>query len=186
MKKNKNIYLLRHSITDYNVQKRLFGSADIPLNDNGVKLVHNIKEDFKDKNIQGVISSDLLRAYQTGKIIADWLGVPLVTNKMLRERDQGIYEGLYIEDIINEVQDFSFDTHVEGRETVREFMSRTKTVFESIAREVSWDNYIIVTHNGVLKIFMSTCLKKRIRQWALCESKKVVYNNISKEWVVDE
>lgn len=183
---NKNIYLLRHSITDYNVEKRLFGSSDIPLNENGVKLVHNIKEQFKDKKIQGVISSDLQRAYQTGEIIADWLGVPLITNKMLRERDQGIYEGLYIEDIVNKEHNFSFDTPVEGRETIREFMSRTKTVFESIASEVSWENYIIVSHNGVLKIFMSTCLKKRIRQWAHCESKKVVYNNFNKEWLIDE
>lgn len=184
--RTKNIYLLRHSITDFNNQKKIFGKSDIPLNRNGIELAHNIKHKFKDKNIQGVLTSDLKRAYQTGEIISNMLEVPLSTNKLLRERDQGIYEGLSLEDVNKLMPNFSFDTRVEERETVREFMDRTKFVFNSIAEEIEWENFIIVTHNGVLKMFMSIFLKKNTRKWELCEARKVQYNELQKEWLLYE
>ncbi|MDA2139014.1 histidine phosphatase family protein [Bacillus cereus group sp. Bc002] len=182
----KNVYLLRHSITDFNNQKKIFGTSDIPLNKQGIELVHNIKHQFKNKNIQGVLTSDLKRAYQTGEIISEMLEVPLFTNKLLRERDQGIYEGLSLEHVNKLTSNFSFDTRIEERETVREFIDRTKLVFNSIAEEIKWENLIIVTHNGVLKMFMSIFLKKNTRKWELCEARKVQYNEVQKEWLLYE
>lgn len=182
----KTLYLLRHSVTDYNKQRRLFGVSDVPLNEEGLQLVHKTKHKFLNKGIQGIISSDLLRAYQTAKIIADFLNVPVYKSELLRERDQGIYEGLLLEEINKFEKNLSFTSKVEGSESLKSFIDRTRIIFNSIVNDIAWDKFIVVSHNGPLKMFMATCLKLHIKRWGLCQSKVVYYDTQNQEWVTNE
>lgn len=61
----------------------------------GREQAQKLADKLKDKKIKLVVSSDLLRAQQTGEIVAQALGVPLEFDRRLREVDYGILNGLY-------------------------------------------------------------------------------------------
>ncbi len=65
-----NLFVVRHGQTEWNVLKKMQGSADISLNDRGIEQAHLTKENLKDNNIDFIFCSPLIRAKQTAKIIA--------------------------------------------------------------------------------------------------------------------
>lgn len=96
--------LARHGLTDWNVQRRLQGQTDVPLNAEGqeqaAKLALNIKRDSKIR-IRRLVCSDLSRAYQTALVVGIVLDIPMtqiVRDDRLRECRFGRLEGLAIDD----------------------------------------------------------------------------------------
>ncbi|WP_338551702.1 histidine phosphatase family protein [Paenibacillus sp. KS-LC4] len=88
--------LVRHGNTDWNKLGKIQGQTDIPLNERGVAqaraLAGRLSED--QKLWDAVISSDLLRARETARIVADKLDIPLLApDDRLRERFYGDIEG---------------------------------------------------------------------------------------------
>lgn len=91
--------LVRHGETDWNLHRRIQGSSDIPLNDTGraqARAAALALGDARDPLAPTVlVSSDLSRAHETARIIADVLGLPEPrTYPALRERGYGEAEGL--------------------------------------------------------------------------------------------
>ena len=66
------LLLVRHGQTDLNVQKRLQGSSEIPLNARGREQAQITHEFVKEQGLlpTKVISSPLGRAIETGAIVA--------------------------------------------------------------------------------------------------------------------
>jgi probable phosphoglycerate mutase len=90
----RSFYSLRHGETDWNVEVRLQGHSDIPLNDNGRQQASAAATILKPTGITRIISSDLSRAVETESIVAAVLNAPLVTDKRLREIGYGKIEGM--------------------------------------------------------------------------------------------
>lgn len=88
------IYLLRHGETDWNLEHRLQGREDIPLNENGIRMTHEAKKMLKDVHIDFILSSPLSRAVTTAKIISDYICVPVTIENDLTERDFGSLSGM--------------------------------------------------------------------------------------------
>ena len=94
------ILMLRHGLTDWNIEHRFQGNTDIPLNDAGREQVRSALDEFAalasdGVPVDGVVSSPLVRAVESGKIIAEGLGVPyLGAYEGLQERGFGELEGL--------------------------------------------------------------------------------------------
>lgn len=88
------LFLFRHGETDWNREGRLQGHTDVPLNATGLTQAAALMERLRPHRLDAVVSSDLSRAWTTGRIVADALGVPLVTEPGLRETDVGAAEGL--------------------------------------------------------------------------------------------
>ena len=92
--------MLRHGLTDWNIEHRFQGNTDIPLNDAGREQVRGALDEFAalasdGVPVDGVVSSPLVRAVESGKIIAEGLGVPyLGAYEGLQERSFGELEGL--------------------------------------------------------------------------------------------
>ena len=65
------VYFMRHGETDWNIVKRLQGTTDIPLNENGISLAKISAENMKNAGIQfdEIFSSPLNRAVHTAEII---------------------------------------------------------------------------------------------------------------------
>ncbi len=90
--------LWRHGQTDYNIQLRVQGGVDIPLNATGVQqaaagaeaLARYLGDDAR----VSIVSSTLSRAAATARALADVLALTVATDARLRERDFGIWEGL--------------------------------------------------------------------------------------------
>jgi broad specificity phosphatase PhoE len=89
------IYLIRHGETDWNVQGKLQGREDIPMNSNGIAQSKHCGNVLKDENITAVISSPLNRARKTAEIIAECLSLQdVIIDEELTERDFGNISGM--------------------------------------------------------------------------------------------
>ena len=93
------VYMVRHGETDWNLDGRVQGREDIPINNNGIKQAIDTAGAFHDKNIELIITSPLIRARKTAEIIADKLGgqVEVKVDDGLIERDFGIRSGMTID-----------------------------------------------------------------------------------------
>lgn len=105
----KNIYFIRHGSTDYNDNKTIQGQADrseiggkdLPLNEKGKKQIADLVDFLAQQNIDldVVLSSPLLRAYQTGEAVAKLKNITIIKDDGLREMFFGPkYEGMTVED----------------------------------------------------------------------------------------
>ena len=90
----RQLYIFRHGETDWNREERFQGHLDVPLNSTGREQARKLIAPLKNLGIQAVLSSDLSRAFETGQIIADALGLPTFRDQRLREANLGEAQGL--------------------------------------------------------------------------------------------
>ena len=88
------ILLARHGETDWNRLGRWQGHADPPLNEAGLSQAAELAERLAGDGIAAVYSSDLVRASETARVVADRLGLDVVEDARLREIDVGSWSGL--------------------------------------------------------------------------------------------
>ena len=88
------IYIMRHGTTDWNVQKKIQGNTDIPLNKEGILLADKSGENLKNTDFDVIYTSPLKRAYRTAQgIRGDRTEIPIIKDNRLIEMNFGIYEG---------------------------------------------------------------------------------------------
>lgn len=89
------IALTRHGQTDWNAQARFQGSSDVPLNAVGKAQASESALRFDHRDWDGVVTSPLMRAAETGRIIAGAVGIPVhEAVDDLVERHYGAAEGV--------------------------------------------------------------------------------------------
>ena len=91
-----NIYIIRHGQTHANVERRVQGWLDVPLNENGFDLALKTGRAIKDIKFDAVFSSPLIRAYQTAECILKENANPvpkIVTDGRIKEMYFGDWEG---------------------------------------------------------------------------------------------
>ena len=86
-------FVLRHGQTDWNVEARLQGSTDIPLNDTGRAQARAAAAFFKDRGLTRIVTSPLIRAHETARLVGEQLGLEPVIDARLIERNFGLFEG---------------------------------------------------------------------------------------------
>jgi glucosyl-3-phosphoglycerate phosphatase len=93
------IILWRHGRTEWNVVDRFQGQADIPLDAVGHAQAARAAEVLAAYRPVRLYSSDLSRSYQTAEVLAERIGLEIITDKRLREIHVGSWEGLLGEEI---------------------------------------------------------------------------------------
>ena len=136
------IYIIRHGETQFNVEKRITGRMDIPINEVGKKQALIVKEKLKDISFDLVFSSPLIRTIETAKIVTD---KDIILDGRLIERGNGKLEGQIKSDDI----DYKNDT-LYGLEPISEISSRVKSFFDEIKEKYPGKNILVVTHGGVI------------------------------------
>ncbi len=144
------LYVIRHGQTDWNVQKKLQGRADIELNSNGREQAKETMEKLRNVPIDFIISSPLKRASQTAEIINSVKNIPIVFDERIAERDFGEMEGMY-------KQQFDYDAFwnyeknivYEKAENIRYFFKRVASFLDDVKKEYKDKNILLATHGGV-------------------------------------
>jgi broad specificity phosphatase PhoE len=88
------LLLVRHGETDWNADGRLQGQTDRPLSDFGRRQALQFADELADEELDAIYASDLARARETAEIVGERLGLPVVFDPDLREKDWGTWEGL--------------------------------------------------------------------------------------------
>jgi broad specificity phosphatase PhoE len=88
------LLLVRHGETDWNADGRLQGQTDRPLSDFGRRQARQLAGELEGEKLEAIYSSDLSRARETAEILGERLGLPVVLDADLREKDWGTWEGL--------------------------------------------------------------------------------------------
>lgn len=96
------IYLVRHGETDWNLQERMQGQADNPLNDTGRKQAKIVADKLREINFDAAFSSTLCRAAATAEIILGQQKDLLQKDARVMEIGFGPWEGEKISRVMNE------------------------------------------------------------------------------------
>ena len=88
------LLLVRHGETDWNADARLQGQTDRPLSDFGRRQARQLADELAEEQFEAIYSSDLSRARETAEIVGERLGLAVVLDPDLREKDWGTWEGL--------------------------------------------------------------------------------------------
>lgn len=152
-----NIYLLRHGETDWNKERRLQGHTDIPLNSTGRMQICNAAEVLADLSdpIDLILSSPLVRAYESARIVADRLSYKkenIVVEPLLIERGFGLGEGL----TVSEREDKYPDGIFPEMETYEDLIERAHSVFDKIVETYEGrENILAVSHGAILSAVLT-------------------------------
>jgi probable phosphoglycerate mutase len=147
------LYLVRHGETDWNLQRRIQGRTDIPLNDTGKAQAAASADLLARRPWDGIYTSPLSRAAETAGIIARRIGLSMPdTDERLVERNYGEAEGLSFAEI--EAR-FPGDTVVPGREERHAVAERVLPVLLRLAADHPEQNLIIVSHGGVIRAVLN-------------------------------
>lgn len=148
--------LVRHGQTDWNLDRRIQGSTDIPLNDTGRADARAAAALLADSTHHAVYASPLLRARETAQIIADELGLdsPELVPEM-RERTFGEGEGILVAEYLARYGDWLATP--PDAETLAGVCERALGALDVIARGARRrsapvaESVIVVTHGGVIR-----------------------------------
>jgi broad specificity phosphatase PhoE len=136
------LLLVRHGETDWNAEGKLQGHSDRPLNEYGRRQAKELAERLAGEDIAAIYASDLARARETAEIVGERLGLPVVIDSDLREKNWGTWEGLTSDERLH--VEFEGETSEEHRERVLRAVRR-------IAERHPDQRVVVVTHGGSLR-----------------------------------
>ncbi len=93
------LVLIRPGSTDYDVQQRIQGSLDIPLNERGSTETAQVSEQLRDKGIETLYAPVSQPSFATAEILSKALDVKLKKIERLDNLHQGLWEGMLVEDV---------------------------------------------------------------------------------------
>lgn len=147
------LYLVRHGETVDNANQIMQGQTQGQLNENGIKQAREFSEEWKNKPLDVVISSDLKRSVDTAKIIAEPHHLEVLSTPLLRERDWGSFTGRYIPDLKGE-------TWPDDIETLENLLSRAGEFIAYVKQTFPGKKVLAVGHGIINKAIQSVYYQK--------------------------
>lgn len=147
------IYLARHGQTQWNIEKRICGRADIPLTEEGYNQAVLLAEQAKmlTDPITQVICSSLIRAKETAQVVANQLGLPVIVDERLIEMDFGIYDSLPIQTKEFQNRRIEFSLPFEQGESILDVAGRIYPLLAELTNQEN-DIPLLVSHNAVSRV----------------------------------
>jgi probable phosphoglycerate mutase len=103
------ILAIRHGETAWNVDTRLQGHLDIPLNEVGLRQASHLAQALLQRDtVDAIYASDLSRAHTTASAIAQAMGQTVTVHAGLRERHFGVFQGRTFSEIEAELPEHAF------------------------------------------------------------------------------
>ena len=179
--------LVRHGETDWNVERRLQGHTDIPLNEKGAQQASQMASALQaiDLQFDVLYTSDLQRAAQTAHAIEKVFRVSAIVHKGLRERNLGVLQGLTMKEA-PDLEPELWNTHLSrslheelrGGESIVQFADRIRNALEEIYLKHKGETVLLVSHGGALDMMYRIASNQ-----ALDADKAVSVPNASLSWI---
>jgi broad specificity phosphatase PhoE len=164
-----HLYLIRHGQTDWNIEGRWQGHADVPLNNRGREQAAQIAHSLADVGLKAIYSSDLIRARDTAGALASTTGLAIQYDKRLREIHQGEWQGMLVTEIqarygkqFHRRRENPLTVAPPGGETVLQVRERVVSAVEDIVRKHSFERVALVSHGFALAVIQVHYLERPI------------------------
>jgi probable phosphoglycerate mutase len=166
------ILLVRHGETDWNLERRVQGRTDRPLNETGRRQAIELASELADERVDAVYSSDLVRAHETARILARRKGLDVTVIPDLREKDFGTWEGFTDQEILSRFPD------ARGRpwgdaESNDDVARRVVGALRRIAESHPGGRVVVVAHGGPFRAVRAHCKSHRNGPVGNCEVLRV-------------
>lgn len=169
------LFIVRHGETEWNKEKRLQGSTDIPLSDAGRHLARLSGAALAETPFDYIFSSPLNRAYETACLFRGNQKVDIIKDDRLRELCFGDYEGQNMSQLLDDPnRTFRFFFKQPHRyqapnngESLEHLCARAASFMEEVILplEHHCNRVMIVAHGAMNKALMTYVKKHDLSQF---------------------
>jgi len=172
------IIAIRHGETAWNVDTRIQGQLDVPLNETGRWQAQRLARALAAREpIDVVYTSDLLRAWETARAVSETTGAPVVTDEGLRERGFGVFQGKTFAEIEASLPEEALRWRKrdpfwapEGGESLTAMRRRVVETLHTLASRHTGEQIVLVAHGGVMDLLYRAATGQELqapRTWQL-------------------
>ena len=173
------ILAIRHGETAWNVETRLQGHLDIPLNDTGLLQADRLARALTGREaVDAIYASDLSRAHTTAQALAHAMGQAVRSHEGLRERHFGVFQGRTFPEVEAEWPEHAVQwrkrtpewTPPGGGESLLRLHERIVNTVNELAAQHTGQQVVLVCHGGVLDILYRAATQLDLqapRTWSL-------------------
>ena len=163
------IYIVRHGETEANKNGYLQGWTDVPLNENGRFIAELTGRGIKDIRFDHCISSPLIRAKETAKILLRESGnsVSVTFDDRIKEMNFGSFEGMSVRDekLIRFLKEPNVGYKFPDGESFREVMKRTQEFLKALIAKDDDKTYLVSTHGCALRAMLNFLYEDKDDYW---------------------
>lgn len=147
------VYAARHGETELNAQNRVCGAIDLPLTQNGIEQAKRLAGLLKDKGIEKIYCSDMIRARQTAEIVGSTLEIQPIADPRLREMCFGSLEKCMRDDAEFNRRKQVFAERFPGNgESILQGAHRVYSFMDDMISECKGKTVLIVSHGWTNKL----------------------------------
>jgi broad specificity phosphatase PhoE len=163
------LYLVRHG--EVEAKKMFYGHLDVPLSTLGLEQLRSVADALASIKIDGVYTSDLLRASVGAALIAERHGMVPVSSPAFREMSLGALEGLSFAEGRQRLPELSGKRYrdmwtyrfPEG-ENLQDVAARVWPALEAVLGIHAGGTVVLVSHNSVNRIVLGKYLGLSLQQ----------------------
>ena len=154
-----NVLLIRHGQSKGNAERRFGGHTATPLSARGRRQAELTARVLKSESLTAIYSSDLARAMETARPLANLTGLTVKGTSAFRERSVGVMEGLTFEDAAQQHPEQyaallrrEFEHVLTGGESYRQLLDRARQKLDEIIFEHHGGKIVVFSHTGTICI----------------------------------
>lgn len=151
------LYVVRHGQTDWNLENRMQGQTDVPLNDTGINQARKLKKTLESYDFDICYCSPMKRAVQTASIAVNGR-TKILYDDDLKERSYGDYEGVDCATWDIDENNIRLNTNEGGIEPIKDVLARSKRVLKRIKAENPANAKVLVIAHGALLQALNFCI----------------------------
>jgi len=173
------ILAIRHGETAWNVDTRIQGHLDIPLNATGLQQARWLAQALAERDaLHAIYASDLSRAHVTAQTIAEAAGLAVSTHPGLRERSFGDFQGRTFAEIEAELPEHAQQWRKRSPEwappgngeSLIALRERVLATVDELASRHVGEQIVLVAHGGVMDVLYRAATRLDLqapRTWLL-------------------
>ncbi|MBI5149088.1 histidine phosphatase family protein [Candidatus Pacearchaeota archaeon] len=177
------LIFVRHGETEHNKGGVIQGQFNSKLTRRGIQQAKALARRLSKEKIDIIFSSDLSRAKDTAKAIKKYhKKIPIVYDKLLRERSYGIYENLHFlkyKEMRKKSKSPRYLFKPEKGESYGDTRRRVKKFFKKIYPKYKSKTVLIVAHGGLNRALLSILLKEPLKKSTYREQHNACVNIIN-------
>lgn len=188
------IHLIRHGITQGNLDGKYIGATDLPLCEEGIAQLGRLADEFEYPRVQKVYASPLRRAVETAELIYPDNFIQKVDS--LREYNFGQFENRSMEELQGDPaftawMDSGMTGAPEGGESREQFEQRLILGFNEVILDMMRTDITsaaLVSHGGVLMYLLSKfgLPQRRALDWQIEAGKGYTVLTYAQLWARDQ